>query len=523
MHGGHPQPVYCDLGTSKGNIDIYTDCNANSDGSIRCAPKEMRDCGDCEIELEMEMEEGVESRVIANEGALLDDDGKPKRTGTAWTASAHIITTVIGAGVLSLPWAMAQLGWIIGVFSVLVVSCVTLYTSNLLADCYRSPDPVTGKRNCTYMEAVKTNLGGKMHVVCGLVQYVNLSGAAIGYTITTSISVVAIRKINCFHKKGIAAPCQFSNNPYTIGFGIVEIFLSQIRNFHKLSWLSILAAAMSFGYAFIGIGLSLATIIQGKGRSTSIIGGSKEQSSVDKLWNMLVALGNIALASSYAQIAIDIQDSLKSSPPENKVMKIANKIGIFTMTIIFLLCACSGYASFGSDTPGSILMSSGFKEPFWLIDLANVFIVVHLVGAYQVVTQPIFGVVEMLAGQRWSGSSFVMEEYPMSIGKMRFSFNFFRLIWRTIFVMVMTVLAMAMPFFNEMLAFLGAMGFWPLVIYFPVEMFIAKQKIRKRTIQWIGLQTLNLLFMLVSLAAACAAIHGLNRSLYKYKLFMYKE
>jgi len=48
-----------------------------------------------------------------------------------------------------------------------------------------------------------------------------------------------------------------------IGLGIVEIFLSQIPNFHKLSWLSIIAAATSFGYAFIGIGLSLATVIQG--------------------------------------------------------------------------------------------------------------------------------------------------------------------------------------------------------------------------------------------------------------------
>lgn len=65
-------------------------------------------------------------------------------------------------------------------------------------------------------------------------------------------------------------------------------------------------------------------------------------------------------------------------------MKMANRVGIFVMTIIFLLCACSGYAAFGSNTPGSILMGSGFKEPFWLIDLANVFLIVHLIGAYQV-------------------------------------------------------------------------------------------------------------------------------------------
>lgn len=83
-------------------------------------------------------------------------------TGTEWTATAHIITAVIGAGVLSLAWAMAQLGWLIGLTSLLAFAVVTLYTANLLTDCYRSPDPVTGKRNYSYMEAVKNILG--MHI-----------------------------------------------------------------------------------------------------------------------------------------------------------------------------------------------------------------------------------------------------------------------------------------------------------------------------------------------------------------------
>lgn len=101
-------------------------------------------------------------------------------------------------------------------------------------------------------------------------------------------------------------------------------------------------------------------------------------------WNILVSIGDIALASAYTQIAVDIQDSLKSSPPENKVMKRANMIGILTMTIFFMLNACAGYAAFGSNTPGNILMSSGFHKPFWLLELANVFIIVHLLGAFQV-------------------------------------------------------------------------------------------------------------------------------------------
>lgn len=98
----------------------------------------------------------------------------------------------------------------------------------------------------------------------------------------------------------------------------------------------------------------------------------------------VVFLRKFIIAVTLKLFSLKKQDTLKSSPPENETMKKANRTGIFTMTIIFLLCSCSGYAAFGPLTPGSILMGSGFHEPFWLIDLANVFIVVHLVGAYQV-------------------------------------------------------------------------------------------------------------------------------------------
>jgi len=119
-----------------------------------------------------------------------DDDGRLKRTGTMWTASAHIITAVIGSGVLSLAWAIAQLGWVAGPAVMLLFSFVTYYTSALLADCYRSGDPCTGKRNYTYMDAVNANLSGVKVQICGFLQYANIVGVAIGYTIAASISML---------------------------------------------------------------------------------------------------------------------------------------------------------------------------------------------------------------------------------------------------------------------------------------------------------------------------------------------
>ena len=90
-------------------------------------------------------------------GNNFDDDGREKRTGTVMTASAHIITAVIGSGVLSLAWAIAQLGWVAGTVILVTFAVINYFTSTMLADCYRSPD--TGIRNYNYMDVVRAYLG----------------------------------------------------------------------------------------------------------------------------------------------------------------------------------------------------------------------------------------------------------------------------------------------------------------------------------------------------------------------------
>lgn len=78
------------------------------------------------------------------------------------------------------------------------------------------------------------------------------------------------------------------------------------------------------------------------------------------------------------------QDTIKSPPAEYKTMKKATLLSIAVTTIFYLLCGCMGYAAFGDLAPGNLLTGFGFYNPYWLLDIANVAIVVHLVGAYQV-------------------------------------------------------------------------------------------------------------------------------------------
>ncbi|XP_038718086.1 amino acid permease 6-like [Tripterygium wilfordii] len=452
----------------------------------------------------------------------LDDDGRPKRTGTWLTASAHIITAVIGSGVLSLAWAIAQLGWIAGPTVLMAFSFITYFTSTMLADSYRAPDPVTGKRNYSYMDVVRANLGGRKVQLCGLAQYGNLIGITIGYIITASISMAAVRKSNCFHKEGHHAKCATSNNPYMIIFACIQIVLSQIPDFDKLSWLSIVAAIMSFTYSTIGLALSMAKVAGGAHARTSLTGVTigVDVSGSEKVWRSFQAIGDIAFAYAYSTVLIEIQDTLKSSPPENKAMKRASLIGVSTTTVFYILCGCLGYAAFGNNAPGNFLTGFGFYEPFWLIDIANVCIAIHLIGAYQVFCQPTFSFVEKKCQQHWPENTLITREYALNIPRYGvYHVNFFRLVWRTAYVIVTAVVAMILPFFNDFVGLIGAASFWPLTVYFPIEMYIARSKMKKFSFTWTWLKILSWACLVVSLVAAAGSIQGMVNSLRSYKPF----
>ncbi|KAL4353137.1 hypothetical protein GQ457_06G042980 [Hibiscus cannabinus] len=388
--------------------------------------------------------------IDGNGSGCFDDDGRVKRTGSFWTASAHIITAVIGSGVLSLAWAIAQLGWIAGPAVMLLFSIVTYYTSSLLTECYRTGDPVSGKRNYTYTHAV-----------------------------------------------------------------------ASILDFDQLWWLSILAAIMSFTYSTIGLALGIAKVIgigTFRGSLTGISIGTVTQAQ--KIWRSFRALGDIAFAYSFSMILIEIQDTLKSPPAEAKTMRKATKLSIAVTTVFYMLCGCMGYASFGDFAPENLL--TGFGNPFWLVDIANAAIVIHLVGAYQVFCQPIFTFIEKWATSRWPESKIITKEFEIPVpirGYRPYKLNLFRSVWRSVFVMLTTLISMLLPFFSDVVGILGALGFWPLTVYFPVEMYIEQKKISKWSTRWMCLKTLSLACLMISIVAATGSIAGVILDLKVYKPF----
>lgn len=363
------------------------------------------------------------------------------------------------------------------------------------------------------MDAVRVFLGTKRMWVCGLLQYLSMYGTDVAYVITTATSMRAIGKSNCYHREGHSARCHYGSSFYMLLFGIIQIVMSQIPDIHNMEWLSVVAAIMSFSYSSIGLGLGFAKVIE-NGRIGGGIAGVPAAKVEKKIWNAFEALGDIAFAYPYSLILLEIQDTLKSPPPENRTMKRASMVAIFITTFFYFCCGCFGYAAFGDNTPGNLLTGivdgEGFFEPFWLVDFANVCIIVHLVGGYQMYSQPIFAAAERWLISTYPNSRFANKSYTLRLPLVpAFRMNLFRLCFRTVFVMSTTGIALFFPYFNSVLGLLGAMNFWPLAIYFPVEMYFVQKKIGAWTRKWIILRIFSLFCLILTILGFIGSFEAL--------------
>ncbi|KAG6384010.1 hypothetical protein SASPL_156192 [Salvia splendens] len=376
-------------------------------------------------------------------------------------------------------------------------------------DCRPSqyPYPEDGHiRNKSYAEAVGSYLGKKCMWVIGIFLHESYFGFGIAYTITSAVSMRAILLSNCYHKEGHDAPCEYGDSLFILLFGAVQLVFSQIPDFHNMEALSIMAAVMSFAYTFIGLGLGVAKVI-GNGQIKGDIHGVTASSAIQKLWLSSQAFGDIAFSFNYNIILLNIQDTLKGPLAENKTMKKASSSAILITSFFFLTCGCFGYAAFGDEAPGNLLTGFGFYEPYWLVDLANVCIVLHLVGGYQVYPISEF---PLVGGKEVPDSGFVHMEYTVKLPLVpSFKLNLLRLCFRSVYVAATTGLALLFPYFNQVLGVLGALNFWPLVIYFPVEMYLVQNRVRAWTGIWILLQAFKIFCLLCTIFAFIGSVEGL--------------
>ena len=129
---------------------------------------------------------------------------------------------------------------------------------------------------------------------------------------------------------------------------------------------------------------------------------------------------------------------------------------------------------------------------------------------WQIYSQPLFANVEQWLAEKLPHSGLVNKDYRVKLPLLpSFRLNPLRLCFRTVYVLSTTVIAMVFPYFNQVLGVLGGINFWPLTIYFPVEMYLKQSNVEAWTAKWIMLRAFSTVFLLVTVFALIGSIEGI--------------
>ncbi|PPD68375.1 hypothetical protein GOBAR_DD34749 [Gossypium barbadense] len=387
--------------------------------------------------------------------------------GTWKHAAFHVATTIATpAAYAPLPFALASLGWPLGVSSLVTATLATWYSSLLIASLWRW----NGKKHVTYRLLADSIFGFWGYWSIAFFQQVASIGNNIAIQIAAGSSLKAVYKH--YHKHGTLTLQHF-----IIFFGAFELFLSQLPDIHSLRWVNGLCTLSTIGFACTTIGVTI--------------------------YNAFNALGAIAFSFGDAMLP-EIQNTVREPSVKNMYKGVSAAYSVIVLT--YWQLAFTGYWAFGSQVQPYIVAS--LTVPKWTIIMANIFTVIQISGCYQIYCRPTYAYFEeRLASNRTS----------------MLKNGLIRPIFTSIYIVVITLVASAMPFFVDFVSICGAVGFTPLDFIFPVLAFLKAGKMPKNRAVGISMRILNVgiaaWFSIVAVVGCIGAIRFVVEDVKTYKFF----
>ena len=121
-----------------------------------------------------------------------------------------------------------------------------------------------------------------------------------------------------------------------------------------------------------------------KGVQPNVDYSFKASTNPGKFFNFLAGLGEVAFAYAGHNVVLEIQATIPSTPekPSKYPMWKGVVVAYIIVAISYFPVAFIGYWAFGNTVDDNILLS--LEKPTWLIATANMFVVIHVIGSYQV-------------------------------------------------------------------------------------------------------------------------------------------
>ncbi|XP_039120909.1 lysine histidine transporter 2-like isoform X1 [Dioscorea cayenensis subsp. rotundata] len=408
------------------------------------------------------------------------DDWLPitsSRKAKWWYSAFHNVTAIVGAGVLSLPYAMAELGWGPGVTVLILSWIITFYTLWQMVEMH---EMVPGKRFDRYHELGQHAFGEKLGLWIVVPQQLLVQvGTNIVYMVTGGKSLKKFHDVVCPSCKSIKLTY------FIMIFGSVHFVLSQLPNFNSISGVSLAAAVMSLSYSTIAWGASVH-----KGRPETVDYSYKSSTKIGAFFSFLSALGDVAFAYAGHNVVLEIQATIPSTPekPSKKPMMKGVIVAYIVVAMCYFPASLISYWAFGNSVDDNILIT--LEKPRWLIAMANMMVTIHVIGGYQIFAMPVFDMIETVL-----------------VKKMNFKPSFpLRFISRSIYVALTMFVGISLPFFGSLMGFFGGFAFAPTTYFLPCIMWLVLYKPKMFGLSWTANWICIILGVLLMVLASIGAL-----------------
>ncbi|PIN15706.1 Amino acid transporter [Handroanthus impetiginosus] len=354
---------------------------------------------------------------------LLPGNGEPQNLSSQLKTIANVFLSVVGAGVLGLPYTFMRTGWVTSLIMVFSVAALTYRGMMLLVHTRRRlkdvPDGASGRPlETASFGDLGFNVGGpvgRFFVDCMIV--LSQAGFCVGYlifignTLANLFNSPLMLSAASFKILGVSAKSLYiwSCFPFHLG-------LSSIPNLTSLASLSIFADA-------VGISSMFAVLAE------DVVIVTKQMAAIEPfgtLSTFFYGLGVVVYSFEGIGMALPLESEMRDKTQFGKILGLT----MLFIAAMYGLFGALGYFAFGDNTKDIITANMGKG---WLSSLVQVGLCINLFFTFPLMMNPVYEVVE-----RWfRGGNYCL--------------------WtRLMLVLAVSLVALFVPSFADFLSFMGS-------------------------------------------------------------------
>ncbi|KAJ9056582.1 hypothetical protein DSO57_1031525 [Entomophthora muscae] len=374
---------------------------------------------------------GMEKSVLKSE-LDLDDVGSShndvNRTGTSFGTFVNIVCAVAGTGILGLPYALKQGGWVaLSLF--FLGAAMAIYTSRMLIEClYCKP----GSRLHEFSDIGEAAFGKVGRYFVKVFQYSASLSLACIYILLAGLNIH--RLILEYAEREILSLKLL----VVISGLVVMVPFALLKSLKEVTILSVFGALCT-------VVVVIAVVVQG-----AIDVGQSDLPSTEPyvLSGLPLSFSTICFSYTGNVVFPHVEGTMKNPRSWNRVVTLS----IVFVTALYIVTGVAGYACYGDNVMSPVLNS---LPKGVMSSMGYVLITLHVILA-----APIYLCSFALEQERWLG----IDRSHMSASKE----FLLRVLFRSSIVVILTLIAMFLPYFSDLMGLFGAVSGALVVFLIPV-------------------------------------------------------